>query len=139
DLPEEGEEPREFIPGLAAAVVGLSAGDTKTFEATYADDFPVEAVAGKTVSYEITVKQVKARELPELNDDFAQAIGAESLEALRERVRSQFEEQRDRMRSQIIDNQILTHINQEVSFDLPQHIVFNETQRQVNEMVSRGY
>lgn len=139
DLPEEGEEPREFIPGLAAAVVGLSAGDTKTFEATYADDFPVEAVAGKTVSYEITVKQVKARELPELNDDFAQAIGAESLEALRERVRSQFEEQRDRMRSQIIDNQILAHINQEVSFDLPQHIVFNETQRQVNEMVSRGY
>lgn len=139
DLPEEGAEPREFIPGLAAAAVGLSAGDTKTFEATYADDFPIEAVTGKTVSYEITVKQVKARELPELNDDFAKAIGAESLEALRERVRAQFEEQRERMRTQVIDNQILGHLNQDVSFDLPQHIVFNETQRQVNEMVSRGY
>ena len=139
DLPEEGSEPREFIPGLAAAVVGLSAGDKKTFDATYADDFPIEAVAGKTVAYEVTVKQVKARELPELNDDFAKGIGAESVDALRERVRSQFEMQRERMRNQVIDNQILGHLNEDASFDLPQHIVFNETQRQVNQMVSRGY
>lgn len=139
DLPEEGAEPREFIPGLAAAVVGLSAGETKTFDATYAEDFPVAAVAGKTVSYEVTVKQVKERQLPELNDDFAKAIGADSVDALRERVRSQFEMQRERMRSQIIDNQILGHLNQDATFDLPQHIVFNETQRQVNQMVSRGY
>jgi trigger factor len=139
DLPEEGAEPREFIPGLAAAVVGLSAGETKSFDATYAEDFPIPAVAGKTVSYEVTVKQVKERQLPELNDDFAKAIGAESVEVLRERVRSQFEMQRERMRSQIIDNQILGHLNQDATFDLPQHIVFNETQRQVNQMVSRGY
>lgn len=139
DLPEEGAEPREFIPGLAAAVVGLSAGETKTFDATYAEDFPIPAVAGKTVSYEVTVKQVKERQLPELNDDFAKAIGADSVDALRERVRSQFEMQRERMRSQIIDNQILGHLNQDATFDLPQHIVFNETQRQVNQMVSRGY
>jgi len=139
DLPEEGAEPREFIPGLAAAVVGLSAGETKSFDATYAEDFPIAAVAGKTVSYEVTVKQVKERELPELNDEFAKAIGAESVDALRERVRAQFEMQRERMRSQIIDNQILGHLNQDATFDLPQHIVFNETQRQVNQMVSRGY
>lgn len=139
DLPEEGAEPREFIPGLAAAVVGLGAGETKTFDATYAEDFPIAAVAGKTVSYEVTVKQVKERQLPELNDDFAKAIGAESVDVLRERVRAQFEMQRERMRSQIIDNQILGHLNQDATFDLPQHIVFNETQRQVNEMVSRGY
>lgn len=139
DLPEEGQEPREFIPGLAAAVVGMSAGETRTFDATYAEDFPIEAVAGKTVSYEVTVNQVKERELPELNDDFAKAIGAESVEALRNRVKSQFEMQRERMRNQIIDNQILAHLNQDASFDLPQHIVFNETQRQVNQMVSRGY
>lgn len=139
DLPEDDQEPREFIPGLSAAVVGLKAGDTKTFDSTFADDFPVAAVAGKTVSYEVTVTQVKERELPEINDDFAKAIGAESVEALRERVRKQFEMQRERMRNQIIDNQILGHLNQDASFDLPQHIVFNETQRQVNQMVSRGY
>ncbi|MDF1863075.1 MAG: trigger factor [Verrucomicrobiales bacterium] len=139
DIPEEGAEPQEFIPGLSKAVEGLKSGDSKNFAAEYAEDFPVEAVAGKTVDYEVTVTQVKARELPEINDDFAKAIGAESLEALRENVRGQFTQQQERTRQQIIDNQILGHLNEEMTFDLPQHIVFNETQRQVNQMVSRGY
>ena len=95
DLPEEGQEAREFIPGLAAAVLGMSAGETKTFDATYAEDFPIAAVAGKTVSYEVTATQVKARELPELNDEFAKLIGVPSLEDLRTRVRMQFEQQRE--------------------------------------------
>jgi trigger factor len=139
DLPQEGEEPREFIPGLAAAVAGMSAGETKSFDATFADDFPVEAVAGKTVTYEVTVTQVKGRELPPMDEAFAKAMGAESIEALDTMVRRQFEQQRLRMRNEIIDNQILSHLNEEMNFDLPQHIVFNETQRQVNQMVQRGY
>lgn len=139
DLPEEGQEPREFIPGLAAAVLGMSKGETKTFDAIFAEEFPVAVVAGKTVSYEVTVTQVKARELPELNDAFAATLGLESLEQLKERVRGQFEQQRERMRTQIIDNQILGKLTKDASFDVPQHIVFNETQRQVNQMVSRGY
>lgn len=139
DLPEEGQEPREFIPGLAAAVLGMSKGETKTFDANFAEEFPVAVVAGKTVSYEVAVTQVKARELPELNDAFASTLGLESLEQLKERVRGQFEQQRERMRTQIIDNQILGKLTKDASFDVPQHIVFNETQRQVNQMVSRGY
>ena len=139
DVPEEGEESREFIPGLAAFVEGMSKGETATLEATYAEDFPVEAVSGKTISYEVTVTQVKERELPELDDNHAKAMGAESLEDLREKVRGQFEQQQENVRNQIIDNQILSHLNDEMTFELPQHIVFNETQRQVNQMVSRGY
>ncbi|HRQ91152.1 MAG TPA: trigger factor, partial [Bacteroidia bacterium] len=116
DLPEEGAEPREFIPGLAAAVVGMAAGETKTFDATYAEDFPVAAVAGKTVSYEVTVTQVKERELPALDDAFAATLGLESLEELKNRVRGQFEQQRERMRTQIIDNQILAALTKDTSF-----------------------
>ncbi len=139
ELPEEGQSAREFIPGLAAAVLGLSAGESKTFETTYPEDFPVEAVAGKSVSYEVAVTQVKERELPALDDAFAASLGLESLEELEKQVRAQFEQQREHMRTQVIDNQILARLTQDASFELPQHIVFNETQRQVNQMVSRGY
>lgn len=139
DIPEEGEEPREFIQGLAEAVIGMSAGDKKTIESEYAEDFPVEFVGGKTVSYEIEVTQIKERELPELNDGFAAAIGAESVDALKEKVREQFEQQMEQSRNQMIDNQILGFLNEDVDIELPQHIVFNETQRQVNQMVSRSY
>lgn len=139
DVPEEGEESREFIPGISGHVTGLKAGDTKQFDAEYAEDFPVEAVAGKTVSYDLTVTQVKEREIPEINDDHAKAMGADSLEALKENVRGQFTQQQEQSKNQMIDNQILSHLNDEMTFDIPQHIVFNETQRQVNQMVSRGY
>lgn len=139
ELPEEGQEACEFIPGLAAAVLGLKAGESRTFETTFAEDFPVEAVAGKSVSYEVTVAQVKERDLPALDDAFAASLGLESLEELKKRIHVQFEQQRERMRVQVIDNQILSRLTQDASFDLPQHIVFNETQRQVNQMVSRGY
>ena len=139
DVPEEGEESREFIPGLSKEVEGMSAGDSKTFDAEYAEDFPVEVVAGKTVQYDIKVTQVKERELPTLDDEHAKAMGAESLEELKGKVREQFEQQQEQARNQIIDNQLLAHLNDDMSFDLPQHIVFNETQRQVNQMVSRGY
>lgn len=139
DIPEEGDEPQEFIPGLSASVTGLKAGDKTTFDAEYPEDFPIEAIAGKSVSYEVEATQVKEREVPEINEDFAKAIGAESVDALKENVRGQFEQQQERMKQQIIDNQILGHLNEEMAFDLPEHIVFNETQRQVNEMVSRGY
>jgi trigger factor len=117
----------------------MSAGDSKTFDAEYAEDFPVEVVAGKTVQYDIKVTQVKERELPTLDDEHAKAMGAESLEELKGKVSEQFKQQQEQARNQIIDNQVLAHLNDEMAFDLPQHIVFNETQRQVNQMVSRGY
>lgn len=139
DLPEEGDPAREFIPGLAAAVLGMSAGERKAFEAAFPEEFPVETVAGKTVVYEVAVAQVKGRQIPELDDALAIRLGLASLEELKKRVRGQFESQRERMRTQAIDNQILARLAADSSFDLPQHIVFNETQRQVNQMVARGY
>lgn len=139
ELPEEGESAREFIPGLAAAVIGLAAGESASFEATFPAEFPVPTVADKTVNYEFTVTSVKERRLPPLDEAFAASLGLESLDELKNRIRGQFEQQRDRMRSQIIDNQLLAKLTEGASFELPQHVVFNETQRQVNQMVSRGY
>ncbi len=139
ELPEDGEEPREFIPGLAAGAVGMAPGDTRTIEAEFPEDFPIEAITGKTVSYEVTANTVKERELPALDEEFAKGMGLESVEAMREAVSAQYEQQQGNMRNEIIDNQILGYLNEEATFELPQHIVFNETQRQVNEMVQRGY
>lgn len=139
ELPEEGEQPREFIPGLAAGCVGMAPGDTRTIEAEFPEDFPIEPIAGKTVSYEVTANTVKERELPPLDEEFAKGLGLESVEALKEAVTAQYEQQQANMRNEIIDNQILGYLNEEATFDLPEHIVFNETQRQVNEMVTRGY
>lgn len=84
-------------------------------------------------------RAIRHVEIRFFRDDHAKAMGAESLEALKESIRGQFRQQQERTRNQMIDNQILSHLNDEMTFEVPQHIVFNETQRQVNQMVSRGY
>ncbi len=139
ELLENEEDLREPLPGIAAAVTGMKTGDVNEIEIEFPEDFGAEDLAGKKITYQVTVSAVKERELPELDDELAKKIGTEDLNDLKDKVRQQNEQERDKTRNQIIQNRILTHLNDELEFDLPQHVLFNETQFQVNQMVQRGY
>ncbi len=139
ELLENEEELREPLPGIAAAVAGMKTGDVNDIEIQFPEDFGAEDLAGEKITFQVTVTAVKERELPELDDEMAKKIGTEDLADLKEKVRQQNEQEREKVRSQIIQNRILTHLNDELEFEIPQHILFNETQFQVNQMVQRGY
>jgi trigger factor len=106
--PFEGGSARDYLlefgegrvlPELEQAVEGAKAGDTRNATVTFPDDYPAEAVAGKTAEFEVQVKEVREKELPELNDDFAaEASEFDSLAALRESISDQIK--------QIIERQI---------------------------------
>jgi trigger factor len=68
---------------------GAKAGETRSFEVKYAEDFSDNRLAGKTMSYEVQVKGIKHKNVPELNDDFAKELGAEmnTIDELRTRLR----------------------------------------------------
>jgi trigger factor len=73
-----------LVAGFEDQLVGASAGDERTVQISFPDDYGAEQLAGRTASFEVTVKEVKAKELPELDDDFASdAAGFDSLEELR--------------------------------------------------------
>jgi trigger factor len=77
----------QLIAGFEDGIVGASAGETRTVEATFPDEYGAQHVAGKTAQFEITVKEVKHKDLPELDDDFASdAAGYDTLEELRESI-----------------------------------------------------
>ena len=63
---------------------GARAGETRTFEVSYPADYHRKRFAGKKVHYTVLVKDIKEKQLAELNDEFAKDLGSESLEALRE-------------------------------------------------------
>lgn len=78
--------------GFGRELIGLKAGDTKTIQHTFPEDWDVEELRGKETEMEVTVKTVRAVTLPELNDDFAKTVGAgETLDELREAVRKDVE------------------------------------------------
>ena len=72
-------------PGFDANLVGLNAGDQKTFDVDFPADYAVAEMAGTEVAYAATVKDVRRRVLPELDDEFAKDLGEfDSLAALRD-------------------------------------------------------
>ena len=72
-----------LIPGFEEALVGASAGDVREVPLTFPPDYPNEQLAGRPASFEVTVKEVKAKELPPLDDDLALDSGFDDLEQLR--------------------------------------------------------
>ncbi len=72
-----------LIPGFEEALVGASAGEVREVPLTFPPDYPNEQLAGQQASFEVTVKEVKAKELPPLDDDLALDSGFDDLEQLR--------------------------------------------------------
>ena len=76
-----------LIPGFEEGLLGASAGEERTLSVTFPADYGASELAGREASFEVTVKEVKEKELPELDDDFAIDAGFDDLEELRGDIR----------------------------------------------------
>jgi len=96
------------LPGLADAIVGMSAGEHKDAALTLPDDIADESLRGKTATAVIDVKRVSSRQLPELNDELAQTAGSfDTLSDLRADLRNRLLEYRTRTAESQYQNQVL--------------------------------
>ena len=78
-----------LIPGFEEQLIGSQAGDERVVEVTFPEDYPEQSLAGRAAQFAVTVHEVKAKRLPELDDDFAaEAGGFDSLDDLREDIRT---------------------------------------------------
>lgn len=76
-----------LIPGFEQGLIGAGAGDERTVTLRFPDDYSNEELAGRDASFQITVKEVKEKELPEVDDDFAVDAGFDDLQELRADIR----------------------------------------------------
>ncbi len=121
-------------PGFDANLIGLSAGDTKTFTIHFPDDYAVKEMAGTDVEYSVQVKDVRRKVLPELDDEFAKDLGAfDSLTALRDKVRADLEEEAKENASRQVRSTVLKQLSERVTFDLPTSLVEREIDRRLEE------
>lgn len=85
-----------LIPGFEEQLVGTGAGDERTIDVTFPDDYNAEHLAGRPAQFAISVKEVRARVLPELDDELAaDAAGFDTLDELREDMRRKLAEQEE--------------------------------------------
>src|SRR5205085_3190148 len=125
-------------------LTGTKADDEKTFSVNYPQDFSAKGLAGKNVEYTVKVNAVRMKELPELDDEWAQSLGdeIESLGQLHEKVRADLEAQakdeaEGRMRSDLLRKLVDAH-----EFELPERLVAHQTEHRfetvVRDMINHG-
>ena len=120
-----------MLPAFEQAVRGLRAGQQADFPLTFPADYPGQNVAGRTAQFAVTVKRVEQVELPEVNADFARALGVADgdLARMRTELRANLErEVASRLRSRTRDD-VLGGLLQAMNFEVPQTLVDEEAQR----------
>lgn len=132
----------QFIPGFEEQLVGVKAGDEKTVELTFPEDYGAAHLAGKAATFDVTVKEVSAPVETAIDDDMAKKLGLESLERLRTVVREQIESQYGLATRQKVKRQLLDALDKTYDFALPEKLVeaeFTNIWTQVeNELKQNG-
>ncbi len=110
---------REFDEGL----VGARKGDSKEISVTYPDDFEQKEIRGKTVKFGVAVSEVKNKVLPELTDDFAIQVGADSLLDLRLKVRESIQKMYDDDARSKMKGEIMQAVIEANPFEVPEAMI----------------
>jgi trigger factor len=118
-----------FIPSFEEQLVGVKAGEHKTITVTFPKNYRDKQLAGKDVTFDVTVKAVKVETETQIDDDFAKSLGLESLEKLRELVRGQLERERASLTRTQMKRQLLDQLAAGHSFEVPASMVEAEFQQ----------
>ena len=116
-----------LIPGFEEQLAGASAGEERTVELTFPDDYPAEPLAGKDASFAVEVKEVKEKKLPELDDDFAvEAGGYDSLDELRTEIASRIEQAEARAIEAEFREAAVDAVVDQAKIDMPHELVHSK-------------
>ena len=127
-----------FIPGFDEQLAGSKAGDERTVSVTFPDTYPTPHLAGKAATFDVSVKEIAEPAAIVLDDEFAKRLGLESIESLRNTVRSQIEGEYGQATRQRVKRQMLDQLDQMHRFPLPEKLVeqeFDNIWRQVTHDV----
>lgn len=120
-----------IIEGFTEKLVGAKAGDKKEFDLPFPKDHYDKKVAGQTVHYEVTVKQVMEFKRPELNDEFAKGVGPfENVDKLKEQLKANLSEMKQSREDQRVERQLIDDIIKQTKFgEIPQILIEAELRK----------
>jgi len=124
-------------PGFDEQLLGLEVGAHKEFTLHYPADYPIGELANTDVSYTVTVKGLKRRVLPELDDEFAKDLGVDSLEALRARVREDLEHEAKHAAEREDRSELMKQLAARLPFDVPASMIDREVDRRLEDFARR--
>ncbi|HLB12330.1 MAG TPA: trigger factor [Dehalococcoidia bacterium] len=133
------EASTEPAPGLADYLLGLEKGDEKSFRVSYPGDYRDETWAGRHIDYHVSIKEMKKKHLPSLDDEFAKGVGEgfDSLEALRDHLRGRMEEQARAQAQQELEEEVIQAVAAGARLEFPPLLGAQEVDVLLSDLVRR--
>jgi trigger factor len=130
----------ETLASFTENLRGANAGETKTFQAKYPEDYPDQKLAGKTYDFTIDVQSIKEKKLPELNDDFVKEAAGENaegatLDELRKKIRDSLEASKQHQQASQARDRILEQLVKAHDFPVPEALIEGQMDTRLERMV----
>ena len=123
-----------FIPGFEEQLIGVEKGSTKEIKVTFPEDYGNESLKGKEAVFNVTVNEIKEKELPDINDEFAQDVSEfDTLEEYKADIRKKLEENAKNAADKKYEDEVIKKVVDNAEVDVPEVMV----ERQIDEMMRR--
>lgn len=127
-----------FIPGFEDQIIGMKIGEEKDITVKFPEDYHAENLKGKDSVFHIVLHEIKAKELPELTDEFIKdAVGAESLDAYKKEIKERLKKQNKDRAEREIEDEIVKKVTANAEVVIPEALIDNQIDQMVNEMSYR--
>ncbi len=131
-------EKNKMIPGFVEGIVGMNINDTKKLNLTFPDDYAHEESKGKKAIFEIELKDLKKRELPELNDEFAKQSGnKKNLKELKKDVEKQLKDNFENTQKNIRTEALIEALTKELEVEIPKSMIDFEVRNNIEQTAQR--
>jgi trigger factor len=131
--------PENFLPNFSEQLIGLKPGEPRLVIVDFPSDFPVKELAGKKADYAVTLREIKEKVLPPIDDALAtKLVPGKTLDALREMIEHDLEHAKEHDSERAKEAQILKYLHERIQVELPPALLQNETRRALAELVQRN-
>jgi len=132
-------EADNFLPKFCEQLIGQKPDETRLVIIHFPEDFPVKELAGKKADYAVTVREIKEKILPAVDDAFAAKLApGKSLSDLRQIIEHDIEHAKEHDAERAKESQIVKYLHEQIHFELPPALLQNETRRALAELVQRN-
>ncbi|MBR9937919.1 trigger factor [Oscillospiraceae bacterium Marseille-Q3528] len=127
-----------FIPGFEDQLIGAEKGAEVEVKVQFPAEYHAEDLAGKPAVFKVTVKEIKAKELPALDDDFAQDVSEfNTLEEYKADVRKKLEEKKEAAAKEAKEEAAIAKAIENAQMDIPEAMIDTQTRQMMDEFASR--
>ena len=127
-----------LLPGLAEGLIGQQLNDTRDIRLKLPEDYPKKDLAGSEVTFRVSVKSIKERQLPPVDDELAKQVGrGQTLDELRQELHDELQEAAHQADEQRFENDVLKALDERMEVEVPEALIDREINRDIRELETR--